>query len=123
MDTAAVHNLMSRYGRLIDLRRAEEWSELFVPEGSLQIGNDSPIVGRAALASFAEGTPAGTHITSIPELRVEADRIIASTGWLFVSRSEGRSPSGFYHDEIRPSDSDGKVLFISRRIEILPQGS
>ncbi|WP_067672781.1 nuclear transport factor 2 family protein [Nocardia miyunensis] len=122
MDSNAIHALLARYGRLIDQRRAEEWSELFVPDGCLQVAGQAPIEGRAALREFAANSPVGTHITGIPELRVDAGRVLASASWIFVPQGRSEIRAGLYHDEIRLPSGVSDALFVRRDIEFLPSG-
>ncbi|WP_405182627.1 nuclear transport factor 2 family protein [Nocardia sp. NBC_01377] len=120
-DVIAVHGLLARYGSLIDQRHAQAWSELFVPDGRLEIANRAPIQGRQGLAAFAENSPVGTHLTGIPELVVSGSVILATSTWIFLDRRAPGSRSGIYRDEILlPSQPGGAPLFICRGIEILP---
>ncbi|WP_216911053.1 nuclear transport factor 2 family protein [Nocardia noduli] len=121
IDSVAVHGLLARYGRLIDQRRAEEWSELFVADGCLEIPERDLVEGRAALTEFAANSPEGTHLTGIPDLSRGADRVLASSSWIFVARGQQEIRTGFYHDEILPpAESGGDMLFVRRSIVFLP---
>lgn len=66
-DIEAIKGLCSEYGRLLDLRDAQGWAELFAPKGEW-IGGDlyGVIAGRAELAAFVArefaDTPPSVHM-------------------------------------------------------------
>ena len=68
-NTNAIRNLLAEYGRLLDLRDARAWAELFTTDGEWVGGERYGIIaGHTALTEFVErefaSTPPCVHILS-----------------------------------------------------------
>ena len=59
-DRDAIRDLMARYALYIDAGRVDEWLALFAEDGTFDTGLGDPLVGHAALRTFAESMTPGT---------------------------------------------------------------
>jgi len=110
----AVVRLSADYARLVDNREATAWSELFAPDGCMDLGGRR-ITGRAALAEFAAAATAGVHTPGLPSVTVDGDRIESRSPFVFVSTG-GTVLAGWYHDELT-WDGD-RLVFAVRRVDM-----
>gem|GEM_PF-5948066 len=120
-DLIAVHSLLARYGSLLDRECYQQWSELFTPNGRLEVIGGAVAEGRTELEAFARDAPKGTHVTGNPDVEFvepECRRLSVTSSWIFLNRRTGSSVGGLYYDDVVTVE-DGSLSFASRRIAIL----
>jgi hypothetical protein len=111
----SVCSLLAEYCSTMDGGRFDEWAELFIPAGRLEMAPRA-VVGREQLLRFGAKSPRGIHISGLPVISVEADFLSSRSPWTFVDLGNGQQLVGYYHDEI--VWSDGRHRFSSRRVEM-----
>ena len=85
-DVAAISSAMAEYAHLVDDGQVEEWADLFLEEGELDVGG-RVMHGRAAMVAYlrAEGSFGDTtHVVSAPNIRVTGDEAVAFADVLVV---------------------------------------
>lgn len=119
-----IERLLVRYCRLVDDGHTAEVSELFEPDGRLDLMGRK-VLGRDAIAQvFAEGggpveRPSSSHVLSNMEIELTGNTARAVTDLTVVGRlADGSSAITLvarYHDELRLSD---RWRFVSRRVVV-----
>lgn len=108
VEAEAIRRLLAEYGRLLDLRDAQGWAGLFLPEGEW-IGGEryGAIRGHAALAEFVtrefSTTPPSVHIFGNMAITTEGERASAWSRWLLVEPDQSGlriALAGQYRDEL-----------------------
>jgi hypothetical protein len=102
------------YARMVDGRDAVGWSELFTPDGCLDLG-DRQIVGRDALREFAAASPPGVHIPGPIAVMSYHQTITCESPFVYVSSRSGTVLAGYYRDEL--AWQDDRLVFVVRRID------
>lgn len=107
-DEAAIRRTLAQYCQTCDDGRFEEFGDLFVEDGVLDVGGREPIVGRQSIRAFmARAQPPerrGKHLCGMPVIDIDGDEATASTDFVFVARTGdgGRAVTamGRYHDRL-----------------------
>jgi uncharacterized protein (TIGR02246 family) len=89
-----VNDFATRYTAAWCSRNAARVASFFAAEGSLQVNDGHPAVGRAAIANVAEG-----FMTAFPDLVVEMDVLDESGGaihyhWTLIGTNTGPGGTG-----------------------------
>jgi hypothetical protein len=112
---ASVCDLLGEYCVRLDAGRFEEWTDLFLADGRLEMKRQS-VIGHDQLLDFARQAPQGVHLCGLPVI-VESAGVISSTcPWHFVDFATGTQVIGYYRDDI--VFAEGRHRFRSRRIEM-----
>jgi SnoaL-like domain len=113
----AAVQLSADYARLIDGRDAAGFSELFTPDGCLDLGRRQ-VLGRPALLRFAEASPVGVHVAGLPSLTDSGteEGVTCESAFVFVNTATGAIVAGWYRDELA-WDGD-RLIFVRRLIDM-----
>ena len=122
-DLMEIHRLFIDYGALLDAGDVEGYSELFTPDGELQLGPVGRATGRdeivAMMSKSLDGVVgASVHIISSPQVTFEGpDAARAIVQWSVVNRTDdGRAELRMVgHHEDRLVRHDGHWRFARRR--------
>ena len=90
-DVEAIISTMAEYAHLLDDGHFDEWADLYLEDGELDIAGDV-LHGRTAIVEYLRaGYAAGssTHIFSLPNIRVTGDEARAVADFLFVMDDGG----------------------------------
>jgi len=109
-DIEAIKRLCAEYGRMLDLRDAQGWAELFAPEGEW-VGGElyGVIAGRAKLATFVArefaATPPSVHMFGNFSITVDESGVEAAnwSRWMLLEQGEGgirAALAGSYTDRL-----------------------
>ncbi len=109
----AVSSLLAEYCATMDSGRFDEWVELFLTDGRLELP-PAVIAGHAKLTRFAERAPVGIHVSGLPLLATTPDSISSVCSWVFVERATGTAMAGYYYDDI--VWAGGRYRFRARRV-------
>jgi 3-phenylpropionate/cinnamic acid dioxygenase small subunit len=121
-----IRRTLASYCQTCDDGRFDEFAALFAREASFQVGDESPVVGREAIAAFMERAQPpgrrGKHLCGEPLISLDGDVAVVATDFVFVGRvgETGWSvvAAGRYDDRL-VSESGGGWLFASRTINLL----
>ena len=100
-DEEEIRSTIAEYAHLVDDGRFDEWAELYVEDGELDIAGHV-LRGRAALIEFLSGSytdGSNTHVFSVPSVRVDGDDAVAVADFLLVSNDGKRVSVGRVYDE------------------------
>ncbi|MEX1008665.1 MAG: nuclear transport factor 2 family protein [Acidimicrobiia bacterium] len=100
-DVEAIIATMAEYAHLLDDGRLDEWADLYLEDGELDIAGQV-LGGRTAIVEYLRtGYSAGssTHIFSLPDIRVTGDQARAVADFLLVTNSSGAVSVGRVDDE------------------------
>lgn len=100
-DEEAIRSTIAEYAHLVDDGHIEEWAELYVEDGELDIAGHV-LRGRAALIEYLRGSysdGSSTHIFSVPSVRVDGDEAVAVADFLLVKNDGQRVSVGRVYDE------------------------
>jgi hypothetical protein len=111
----SVSSLLGEYCATIDSGRYDEFAELFVADGRLEVPT-AVLVGREQLTRFASKSPRGVHVGGTPFISAEAERIRSVCSFTFIDLDTGAQLVGYYHDDV--VWADGRHRFRARRIEM-----
>lgn len=109
-DVESIKRLCSEYGRLLDLRDAQGWADLFAPEGEWVGGELYGVIsGRDRLAAFVTkefaATPPCVHMIGNFSITLSDDGKEATSWsrWMLVEQGEGglrAALAGHYTDRL-----------------------
>ncbi len=122
-DLMEIHRLFTDYGTLLDQGDVEAYSELFAPDGELQLGPVGRARGRREIrdmmaASLSGVTGASIHIISSPQVTFDGPDDASSTvQWTVVNLNQaGQAELTMVgHHEDRLVRHDGQWRFARRR--------
>lgn len=100
-DEETIRSTIAEYAHLVDDGRFDEWSELYVEDGELDIAGHV-LHGRAAVLEFIRGSSAErttTHIFSVPAVHVDGDDAAAVADFLLVGNDGQRVSVGRVYDQ------------------------
>jgi hypothetical protein len=112
---ASVSELLGEYCVRLDSGRFEDWTDLFLADGRLEMKRQS-VVGHDQLLDFARHAPRGIHLCGVPVIAEAAGSASSTCPWNFVDLATGTQVVGYYHDDI--VIAEGRHRFRSRRIEM-----
>lgn len=122
IDIVLIHQLLGRYGHLVDARDWDAFAELFVPEASIDYRSSSGRVereGRDAIVEWFRGVPhpGAHHVTNIVvDEHPDADGRVAVHSKFFApyTREEHvpkRVYGGDYHDLVVRTDAGWRFVW------------
>jgi uncharacterized protein (TIGR02246 family) len=116
-DREAIRELLHRYCHYVDAGDADKWADLYVEDGSFDLGTGrGPIQGRAALRKFATAfrAGAGLHLSANPIISVEGEEATVSSYVVVIGGAEDPkiNLAGRYEDHLR--QAGGEWLIRSR---------
>jgi hypothetical protein len=116
----AVHNLLARYGMLLDRLIVEEWLDLFTDAAVLDI-DGTALDSREKRRGLTASAPRGLHVANLPVIRgeLDGDELSAASTFLFWNNRQGTTRLGWYDDTL--VRVDGSWRFAVRRISFLDQ--
>lgn len=112
---SSVWNLLGEYCVRLDSGRYEDWTDLFLADGRLEMKRQT-VDGHDQLLDFARNAPRGVHLCGLPVVAVTDDGASSTCPWNFVDFATGTRVVGYYHDDI--DFSGGRPRFRTRRIEM-----
>jgi hypothetical protein len=115
-----VISLLGEYCNRLDHQRWEDWADLFVDDGRMELfdGNGlSTIAGRDRLIRFAVRSPRGVHVSGMPALTEVSGALRSVSSWTFANLATGEQLVGYYHDEL--VDTPAGLRFLVRRVEMM----
>lgn len=94
MDSTALQAFGSRYAQAWSSQNPESVAAFFAEGGSLQVNEDAPAVGRAAIATVARG-----FMTAFPDTQVLMDDIVPQPNgavfhWTYLGTNTGPGGTG-----------------------------
>jgi hypothetical protein len=116
----SVISLLGEYCNRLDHQRWEDWADLFVSDGRMELldGDGSvTIAGRDRLIRFAERSPRGVHVSGVPALTESVGVLRSVSSWTFLNFVTGEQLVGYYHDEF--VDTPAGLRFLLRRVEMM----
>jgi hypothetical protein len=118
----AVHNLLARYGLLLDRLIVEEWLDLFTDDAVLDIDGNA-LDSREKRRGLTVSAPRGLHVANLPVIRGElhGDDLSATSTFLFWNTGQRTTRLGWYEDTL--VRVDGSWRFAVRRISFLDQSA
>ena len=111
----AASRLSADYARLVDGRDAAGWSELFTPDGCLEVG-DRRIVGRDAIRDFGATSTPGVHLSGPLAVTTHDGKITCESPFVFVGATSGTVLAGYYRDQLVWQDD--RLVFVVRKVDI-----
>jgi hypothetical protein len=114
-DLQAVHNLLGRYGLLLDRLDVEEWLDLFTDDAVLDI-DGTALDSREKRRELTAIAPRGLHVSNLPVIEgdLSSDQLYATTTFLFWNTERGTTRLGWYDDRLKRVGTDWAFVF--RRI-------
>jgi uncharacterized protein (TIGR02246 family) len=100
-DEDAIRSTIAEYAHLADDGRFEEWAELYVEDGDLDVGGDV-LHGRQALVDFMRASStvgSTTRIFAVPDVRVDGNHASSVANFLVVSNDMQPVSAGRVYDE------------------------
>ena len=110
-------NVMSRYGRAIDVRQFEVLDELLAEDVRFEMGDVTE--SRAELLEYMQVNlwPAGRHLYANPVITVDGDTAHVDSDWLWLDPKFALARAGRYSDDFRRID--GRWVITVRRISMV----
>ncbi len=101
-DQMAIAQTLSKYGILLDTQRVEAWSDLFEPDGVVEIDGRAPISTEIDRRALVTDSPRGAHISTPPVISTGASSSEATSEqtFLFFNIGSGKIRTGWYEDEL-----------------------
>jgi SnoaL-like domain len=117
-DLRAIHNLLSRYGALLDRLEVEEWLDLFSDDAMLDIDGDI-LDSRDKRRALTASAPRGLHLSNLPVISgdLESGNVLSTATFLFWNTQRGTTRTGWYADRLVRIGPDWR--FATRRISFL----
>lgn len=109
-DRDEIRDVLARYCLYIDTGAVDAWAELFTEDGVFAGVADTPMVGREALAKFAESiAPRGLHhVVSNEVIEVDGDKAACRASVLVFS-NRSVVTSGRYEDDLVRVDGSWRL--------------
>jgi hypothetical protein len=116
----AVHNLLGRYGMLLDRLIVEEWLDLFTDDAVLDI-DGTTLDSREKRRGLTASAPRGLHVANLPVIggEFDGDELSATSTFLFWNTAQRTTRLGWYDDRL--VRVEGGWRFATRRISFLDQ--
>ncbi len=123
-DRVMITDLLARYVWAIDYGAAEDYADVFTPDGVFEAAGGAPrVVGRERIMEFAKDlyrtVPHLHHVTTSILIELDGDRATGKSQLNeFMSRPEAIYPNlhGWYEDEY--VFTDGRWLIKTRRVHL-----
>jgi hypothetical protein len=121
-DREAIRRLLVDYGKLLDQRNFDAFSQLFAEKEGEWVGGMGKAKGPQAIRKLMEdsiGTKPNNsnfHVFTNEIIDLDGDRATATTKWMFMVRGDGNRPQPFYlgHYEDTFIRENGKWKFLRR---------
>jgi 3-phenylpropionate/cinnamic acid dioxygenase small subunit len=124
-DREEIRQLLVDYGRFLDQRDFESFSELFAEKDGEWVGGMGSARGRRGILKLMEekiGRNAGEpntsnfHLFTNQSIQLKGERAEAKTKWVFVIKNESNQPQPFYlgHYEDQLIRENGHWKFLKR---------
>ena len=117
-----IHNLLGRYGLLLDRLDVEAWLDLFAKDAVLDIDGKA-LDSREKRRALTASAPRGLHVSNLPVISgmPTSDTLSSTSTFLFWNLELGTTRSGWYEDTLIRVGTNW--LFGARRISFLDNGA
>lgn len=120
-DHVAIVELIARYCLALDLSDVDEWVGLFTDDAHYEVYGRS-FDGHEGLRRLIEVAPGGLHLGGPPVIEmIDRDHARTRRNLLFVDRSNGRSRSAVYTDELHRTGGGWRIARTRCRFHV-PDG-
>lgn len=122
-DIAAIHEVLARYGDVVDDRRWDDLGLVFAPDAEFHVVNtDATMIGPSGIAERFSRIrhPIGHHITNTEIGEPDADGRVRVRSKFITVRSSGNAGTGVYDDVFAPGPDGWRI--VARRAELVEGG-